>query len=64
MAKTTNSGLALSWAAICLALYGQDGAELKQRLVERFAKTKFLGETKTIALGILAIGNGARFFRI
>lgn len=64
MAKTTNSGLALSWAAICLALYGQDGAELKQRLVGRFAKTKFLGETKTIALGILAIGNGARFFRI
>jgi hypothetical protein len=47
-----------------LSVYGQEGAELKQRLVERFAKTKFLGETKAIALGILAMGNGARFFRV
>jgi hypothetical protein len=64
MAKNTDSGLALSWGAICLSVYGQEGAELKQRLVERFAKTKFLGETKAIALGILAMGNGARFFRV
>ena len=64
MAKNTDSGLALSWSAICLSLYGQEGAELRHRLVERFAKTKFLGETKAIALGILAMGNGARFFRV
>jgi hypothetical protein len=64
MAKKTDSGLALSWAVICLSLYGHDGVELKKRLVERFVKTKFLGETKVIALGILATGNGARFFRV
>jgi hypothetical protein len=64
MAKNADSGLALSWSAICASLYGQEGAELRHRLVERFTKTKFLGETKAIALGILAMGNGERFFRV
>jgi len=64
MTKSTDSGLALSWSAICVSLYGQEDAELRKRLVERFAKTKFLGETKAIALGILAMGNGARLFRV
>ena len=64
MAKYTDSGLALSWSAICLSLYGQDSAQLRQRLVQRFAKTKFLGETKAIALGVLAVADGARSFRI
>ena len=64
MAIYTDSGLALSWSAICLSLYGQDSAQLRQRLVQRFAKTKFLGETKAIALGVLAVADGARSFRI
>jgi hypothetical protein len=64
MMKTTDSGLTLSWGAICLSLYGQDGMEIKQRLVQRFAKTKFLGEVKAIALGVLAMGDGAQFFRV
>jgi Squalene-hopene cyclase N-terminal domain len=64
MTKSTDSGLALSWSAICFSLYGQEDSELRKRLVERFAKTKFLGETKAIALGILAMGNGARLFRV
>jgi len=64
MAKTTDSGLALSWGLIGLSLYGRDGSELKKRLGERFAKTKFLGEHKPIALGILAMANGAQYFRI
>jgi len=64
MTQSTESGLALSLTAICLSLYGSDNADLKRRLAERFARTKFLGETKTIALAILAMENGARFFRI
>jgi hypothetical protein len=64
MTKSTDSGLALSWTAICFSLYGQEDAELRKRLVKRFAKTKFLGEMKATALGILAMGNGARFFRV
>ena len=64
MAQRTDSGLALGWSVICLSLYGQDDSALKQRLEQRFAKTKFLGETKAVALGILAAGNGARYFRV
>ncbi len=64
MAQKTDSGLALGWSVICLSLYGQDDSALKKRLEQRFAKTKFLGETKALALGILAGGNGARYFRV
>jgi Prenyltransferase and squalene oxidase repeat len=64
LAQSTDSGLALGWSLICLSVYGQDGSALKKRLKERFAKTKFLGETKAVALGILAGGNGAWYFRI
>lgn len=64
MAKNAGSGLALGWTTLCYVLYGKDGAALKSLLEQRFGKTKFLGETKAIALGILAMGNGARYFRI
>jgi hypothetical protein len=64
MAKDTASGLALSWTALCYALYGQDVMSLRRQIEEQFAKTKFLGETKVIALAILAMGNGAAYFRV
>ena len=64
MAQNTDSGLALGWTLLCLSVYGQDGAELKKRLEQRFVKTKFLGETKALALSVLAMGNGARYFRV
>jgi len=64
MAKNTGSGLALGWTSLCYELYGKDSAALKSLLERRFGKTKFLGETKAIALSILAMGNGVRYFRI
>ncbi len=64
LARKADSGLALSWACVCYNLYGQDDAALKKLLAERFAKTQFLGESKTLALAILAIGDGARHFRV
>lgn len=64
MAKNTGSGLALGWTMLCYMLYGKDGTALKRLLEQRFGKTKFLGETKAIALSILAMDNGARYFRI
>jgi hypothetical protein len=64
LAKSTDSGLALGWSVICLSVYGQEDSELKKRLEQRFAKTKFLGETKPLALAVLASGNGARYFRV
>lgn len=64
LAQKTDSGLALGWSAICMSVYGRDGSELKKRLEQRFAKTNFLGETKAVALGVLAMGDGARYFRV
>ncbi len=64
LALKADSGLALGWASVCLTLYGQDDAALKNSLAQRFAKTQFLGETKTVALAILAVGDGARHFRM
>jgi squalene cyclase len=64
LAQQTDSGLALSWAAICGSLYGQDVASLRNSLAQRFAKTQFLVETKGLALAIVALGDGARYFRV
>ncbi|MGN6733676.1 MAG: hypothetical protein ACTHMB_17175 [Candidatus Binatia bacterium] len=63
-AETTDSGLAIGWSSICLSLYGHDNSELRKRLEQKFVKTKFLGETKPIALSILAAGNGPSLFRV
>jgi len=64
MAQNADSGLALALTIICFSLYGQDGAKHKRALEQRFAKTQFLGETKPLALAILALGDGARYFRV
>jgi hypothetical protein len=63
MIKSVDSGLALSWAMICFSLYEQESGWLKNLLEQRFAKTKFLGEAKPLALAILALSDGARHFR-
>jgi hypothetical protein len=62
--KTVNSGLALSWSAICYDIYGHDSAELRKCLITGFETTGFLGETKSLALYILALTGGAKYFRI
>lgn len=64
MARQAGSGLALSWAILCFAVYGQDDISLRSLLAERFAKTQFLLETKVLALAVLALGDGARHFRV
>ena len=58
------SGTALSWGILCLSLYNQDLREWKRILVKNFEKTKFLGETKAVALALLAFGNEASLFRV
>jgi len=64
MAETTDSGLALGWTTVCLSVYGKDISELRKRLDQKFARTKFLGETKPVALAILASEDGARLLRV
>lgn len=63
-ADEANSGLSASWAAICLSLYGQDAADWQKRVEKRFRETGFLGETKTLALAVLALNGKADPFRI
>jgi len=64
IARETDSGLALCWAAICLNVYGQDNSEFQRMIDKRFAASKFLGETKSLALAIIALGDKANPFRI
>jgi hypothetical protein len=56
--------LALSLSILCFSLYGKDVTGLKTLLTERFAKTQFMGEPKVLALAVLALGDGARHFRV
>lgn len=63
-AEQANSGLASSWAAICLSLYGQDTTEWQKRIEKRFNETGFLGEAKTLALALLGLNGKPSFFRI
>jgi hypothetical protein len=64
MLKDVHSGLALSWSVICLSLYGQDTAKWKKLLEQDFEKTRFLGETKSVALSLLALGDGPTLFKL
>ncbi len=64
IARETNSGLALCWAAICLNLYGQDNSDFQRQIEKRFAASAFLGETKSLALAIIASSDKANPFRI
>ena len=59
-----DSGLALSWSIICFSLYGENVSRWRELLAQKFEKTQFLGETKTLALSLLALADGDRFFRM
>ena len=63
MLQRVDSGLALAWATLCFSAYGEDVAPLRHRLLERHERTAFLGETKVMALAVLALGGGARVFQ-
>jgi hypothetical protein len=60
MLTQVDSGLALSWAALCLSAYGQDVAPLLRRLHLSWTRTHFLADTRSIALAVLAATDGAR----
>ena len=63
MLQQVDSGLSVAWATLCFAAYGEDLAPWRGRLVERYARTAFLGETKAVALALLALSGGAEVFR-
>lgn len=55
------SGLALAWGTICLAVYGRETAAWRRRLLACYNETGFLGETRVIALALLAGGDPGVF---
>lgn len=63
-AGETRSGLACAWAAICLSLYGQEIGVWQKRVEDSFRDTGFLGETKTLALALIALAGKANPFRV
>jgi len=63
MLQRVDSGLSLAWATLCFAAYGEDVASWRERLVQRYARTAFLGETKAVALALLALSDGAEVLR-
>jgi hypothetical protein len=58
------TGLALSWSILCLALYGHDVSGWQELLTQNYEQTNFLGETKTVALAVLALQNATPVFRV
>lgn len=64
IAEQTNSGLACSWTAICFGLYGQAAGDWQKRVENSFRETGFLGETKTLALGLVALAGKSNPFRV
>jgi hypothetical protein len=58
-----DSGLSLAWATLCFSAYGEAPSPWRRRLSERYARTGFLGETKAVALALLALTEGVEVFR-
>jgi hypothetical protein len=64
MMREAASGIALGWGILCLKLYGEDARSWEKTLFANFQKTRFLDETKALALAVLALGEGASLFRV
>ncbi len=64
ISEETNSGLACSWTALCLGLYGQEFGDWQKRVENSFHQTGFLGETKTLALALMALAGKSNAFRV
>lgn len=62
MLRHVDSGLSVAWAMLCFAAYREDRGPWRSRLLERYARTAFLGETKAVALALLALSDDAGVF--
>jgi hypothetical protein len=64
MLTHVDSGLALSWAILCLALYGHDVLPWQRRLAQGYERTGWFGDIRTLALALLALGEGAHILQV
>lgn len=62
MLAEVESGFALSWAIACLAVHGQNTTAERRRLEASYARTGFLGSTRTLALALIALGSPESVF--
>jgi len=63
MLPEATSGLGLSWSILCLRAYGRDVSQWLRHLMAAHAKTGFLGETKPVALALIA-AHGSGVFQL
>ena len=64
MLADARSGFALSWAILCLKLRNENVTPLLDRLAEVHASRRFLGESRTLALALLAAADGPAPFTV
>ena len=64
MMREAASGITLGWGILCLKIYSEDARRWEKVLLANFQKTRFLSETKAVALAMLALGEGASLFRV
>ena len=64
MLAEVESGLSLSWAILCFSLRGHDVKVWQQRLARCYTSSGFLGETRVIALALLALSERVTPFRL
>jgi hypothetical protein len=64
MLDTVRSGLSLGWGALCFALYGRPTDAYERGLATTYETTGFLGDTKSLALAVLASSGGADVFAV
>ncbi len=64
LSQETNSGLACSWTAICLDVYGRPAVEWRNRIVKRYRENGLLGETKSLGLALIALDAKNNPFRV
>jgi squalene cyclase len=61
MLAEVDSTLALAWATLCLAAYGEDTESLHRRLERRYRERPFLVDTRSLALTVLALAQSTVF---
>jgi hypothetical protein len=64
MLEEVESGLSLGWAIVCFGLHGRPTDALRARLHRLYGATGFLGESRAVAVGLLASSTTAGVFQV
>lgn len=64
MLDESASGFALAWSILCLLLHGREVHSHRELLARRYSVSGFLGEVRTMALALLALGGRVEALRV